>query len=173
MITSSDFGNAYVHGFPRTVRFLVARGAIRDHASEAAQAAWARAWEYLPQLRDDRLLLTWINSIAINVYRRSRQKESHFAPLLDVFAPGTPDSNLASIDLGRALRVCRAKERALLMQYMQGFTAEDLARDWGVSYTAIRLRLMRARRAVQRNLKMGPGRVASNGTLATGRTKFT
>jgi DNA-directed RNA polymerase specialized sigma24 family protein len=171
MITASDFGEAYMHGFPRTVRFLVAKGAISDHASEAAQAAWARGWECLRQLRDDRLLLTWVNSIAINVYRRSQQKDKHLAPLVDVSVPGTPAFSLATIDLGRALQVCRPNERALLLQYLQGFTAEDMARDRGVSYAAIRLRLMRARRAVQRNLQKGPGRLGSDGILAAERRK--
>jgi DNA-directed RNA polymerase specialized sigma24 family protein len=166
MITASDFGKAYVHGFPRTVRFLVAKGAISDHASEAAQAAWTRGWECLRQLRDDRLLLTWVNSIAINVYRRNIHKDRHLAPLVDISVAGNPAFSLAAIDLARAIAVCRPNERALLMQYMQGFTAEDMARDRGVSYAAIRLRLMRARRAVQRNLHEGPGELASKGALA-------
>jgi len=151
MITTEDFAQAYVRGFSRTVRFLLARGAARDHASESAQAAWARGWEYLSQLRDERLLLTWINSIAINVYRRSRQKESAFAPLTDIAGPST--QSLAVIDAERALQTCRPSDRVLLEQYMQGFTAEDIARDHGVSHTAVRLRLMRARRSVRRNLR--------------------
>ena len=151
MMTADKFGQAYMRGFSRTVRFLVSRGAERDQASEAAQAGWARGWEYLHQLRDESLLLTWINSIAINVYRKSRQKELRLAPLTDIPAPSA--SSLAAIDAARVLQFCRPNERVLLEQYMQGFTAQDIARDLGVSHTAIRLRLLRARRAVRRNLQ--------------------
>jgi DNA-directed RNA polymerase specialized sigma24 family protein len=151
MLTADEFGQAYESGFSRTVRFLIARGAQRDTAMEAAQAGWARGWEYLAQLRDERLLLTWINSIAINVYRRRRQKELPLAPLTEIPAPASV--NLAKIDARRALQLCRPGERVLLEQYMQGFTAEDIASTEGVSHTAIRLRLLRARRAVRRNLQ--------------------
>lgn len=39
-------------------------------ACESAQAAWVRGWGRLGQLRDETLVLTWVNTIALNVYRR-------------------------------------------------------------------------------------------------------
>src|ERR1700680_3274425 len=68
-MTRNEYGEAYEAGFDRTVRFLLSRGAQRDDAVEAAQAAWARGWERVTQLRDESLVMTWVNAIAFNFLR--------------------------------------------------------------------------------------------------------
>jgi DNA-directed RNA polymerase specialized sigma24 family protein len=145
-MTRSAYGKAYQAGFERTVRFLISRGAARDGAQEAAQAAWVRGWERLNQLRDDGVLLTWVNTIALNMYRRVRQTEERFhQPLPDLYSRLRID--VAAIDVARILRFCKPRERHLLELQMQGVTAKEIARHNGVTETAIRIRLMRARRA--------------------------
>jgi DNA-directed RNA polymerase specialized sigma24 family protein len=57
--------------------------------------------------------------------------------------------DMAAIDVARILRFCRPRERQLLELQMQGATTEEIARDSGVTETAIRIRLMRARRAAR------------------------
>lgn len=85
-MTRSAFGQAYQAGFERTIRFLISRGAGRDGAQEAAQAAWVRGWERLHQLRNDDMLLTWVNTIALNIYRRVLQTEERFhQPLPELY----------------------------------------------------------------------------------------
>jgi DNA-directed RNA polymerase specialized sigma24 family protein len=74
-LTRERYGEAYQKGFDLTVRFLLSRGAWRDNASEVAQAAWARGWEHLIQLRNERLVLTWVNTIALNLYRSVLRKD--------------------------------------------------------------------------------------------------
>jgi DNA-directed RNA polymerase specialized sigma24 family protein len=147
-MTSSGFGQAYQAGFERTIRFLISRGAPRDGAQEAAQAAWARGWERLHQLRNDDQLLTWVNTIALNMYRRILQTEERFnQPMPELYSRMRID--MAAIDVARILQFCRPRERQLLELQMQGATTEEIARDNGVTETAIRIRLMRARRAAR------------------------
>ena len=74
-MTKEGYGQAYQRGFELTVRFLLSRGVQRDNAREVAQAAWVRAWERLSQLRDDNLVVTWVNTIALNVYRGLIRKD--------------------------------------------------------------------------------------------------
>lgn len=152
MVTIEEFEKAYQTGFPRTVRFLVSRGAPADCAREAAQAGWASGWEHLYQLREKCMLFTWINSIALNCYRRSLRKQRLLEPLADVPGPASAD-NVSAIDAERALNCCKSHERTLLEQTMSGYTAEDIARGQGVTSTAIRIRLLRLRRAVRRSLE--------------------
>jgi DNA-directed RNA polymerase specialized sigma24 family protein len=147
-MTRSAYGQAYQAGFERTVRFLISRGAATDGAQEAAQAAWVRGWERLNQLRDDDVLLTWVNTIALNIYRRVRHTEDRFnQPLPTLYSRLRID--LAAIDVARILRFCRPRERRLLELQMQGVTAKEIARRNGVTETAIRIRLMRARRTAR------------------------
>src|SRR5258708_22043158 len=71
VMTTEGFGQAYSRGFDVTIRFLTSRGLRRDHACEVAQAAWVKGWERLGQLRDERFVFTWVNTIALNVYRKA------------------------------------------------------------------------------------------------------
>jgi DNA-directed RNA polymerase specialized sigma24 family protein len=146
-MTSSTYGQAYQAGFQRTIRFLISKGVKGDDAQEVAQAAWARGWECLVQLRDDDLVLTWVNTIALNIYRRALQSERFLQPLPELCSRLTIDT--AAIDVACVLKSCQPRERRLLEMQMRGVTAKEIAEDNGVTETAIRIRLMRARRAVR------------------------
>jgi hypothetical protein len=45
------------------------------------QTAWMQAWLKLDQLRDDSVIVGWINMIAINLHRRVGQREARYQPL--------------------------------------------------------------------------------------------
>jgi RNA polymerase sigma factor (sigma-70 family) len=147
-VSREGYGEAYQRGFDVTVRFLLSRGVQRDSAREVAQAAWARAWERLSQLRDDNLVVTWVNTIALNEYRNLVRKEFLNRPLADLHdqRDRAVAIDIAAIDIERVLRICRPSDRHLLEQSMCGVTTEEIAHQQGVSKTAIRIRLLRARR---------------------------
>ena len=146
-MTRDQYGQAYQRGYNLTVRLLLSRGAQRDRAREVAQAAWARGWERLTQLRNDHLVTTWVNTIALNVYRSVLRSEPCYQELPELSTKANVD--LAAIDVARILQICRPCDRVLLEQQMRGVTAEEIARDQGVTETAIRIRLLRARRAAR------------------------
>jgi DNA-directed RNA polymerase specialized sigma24 family protein len=150
VITRDAFGKAYQQGFDLTVRFLLSRGVTRDYAREAAQAAWAKGWARREQLRDEDLVVRWINAIALNVYRSMLRRESGFQPLPELHTRAA--MNLAAIDVARILKICRGRDRVLLEQQMGEATAEEIARKQGVTETAIRIRWLRARRAARSRL---------------------
>jgi DNA-directed RNA polymerase specialized sigma24 family protein len=144
-MTRDGYGQAYQRGFDLTVRFLLSRGVHRDSANEVAQAAWVKGWERLAQLRNEGLVLTWVNTIALNVYRSLIRREPMNQMLLDQ-PDKTMSIDLAAIDINRVLTFCRPSNRRLLEQCMRGVTTAEIAREQGVSETAIRIRLLRARR---------------------------
>jgi DNA-directed RNA polymerase specialized sigma24 family protein len=150
-MTREEYGQAYMVGFERTVRFLVSRGAQRDGAREAAQAAWARGWERVNQLRDDKLVTTWVNAIALNCYRSLLRTEVLAQPLAE--QSGYTRSDGIKLDVDRVLRFCDAAERELLEQQIVGITTQEIARLHGVTETAIRIRLLRARRAAKARME--------------------
>jgi DNA-directed RNA polymerase specialized sigma24 family protein len=151
-MTRDGYGQAYQRGFELTVRFLLARGIHRENAKEVAQAAWVRGWERLGQLRNESLVITWVNTIALNVYRSLIRREPVERDLGEV-AGKTAGIDLAAIDVARILRFCRPCDRILLEQSMRGLTTAELAEQQGVSETAIRIRLLRARRDARARLE--------------------
>jgi DNA-directed RNA polymerase specialized sigma24 family protein len=150
-MTRDGYGLAYQRGFDLTVRFLLSRGAHREYAMEVAQGAWVRGWERLHQLRDETMVVTWVNTIALNAYRRVMRREAPSQELPEVVSPQGID--LAAIDVQRILNYCRPSERMLFEQQMVGATTEEIARRQGVTETAIRIRLLRARRATRTRLE--------------------
>lgn len=150
-MTTEEYGQAYQRGFDLTVRLLLSRGVPGDQAREVAQAAWVRGWERLDQLRNQSLVVTWVNTIALNVYRNVLRREPCYQSLPEISGQG--GINLAAIDIARILETCRPDERVLLEQQMYGASTEEMARNQGVSETAIRIRLLRARRAARAKLE--------------------
>jgi RNA polymerase sigma factor (sigma-70 family) len=150
-MTNEEYGRAYQKGFNLTVRFLVSRGLSYDSALDTAQAAWAKGWERREQLRDPSLVLTWTNSIALNIHRTYLRREPQTQTLPDLQAP--PRMNVAAIDVKRILSSCKPNDRAVLEgHYIEGFKVQEIAQQYGWSETAVRIRLLRARRSVERKL---------------------
>jgi DNA-directed RNA polymerase specialized sigma24 family protein len=164
-MTRSEYGRAYQAGFKVTVSFLASRGAPQDAAEETAQAAWTRGWERINQLRDDHLVRTWVNTIALNMYRRSAQLESRMQPLSD--QAGGADIDLAAIDLARLLSSCGSSDRALLIHQLHGLTTSEMALAVGATEIAVRIRLLRARRSAR--FGTVPGRCRRNAVFLRGR----
>ncbi len=152
VITSTDYGGAYQSGFQLTVRFLISRGVPPDSAEETAQAAWAKGWEHVASLRTRAHLRTWVNTIALNLYRRVVRKQRRTEPFDPItFANWCTGGglNVAAIDLSTVLAMCDGPDRLLLIYQMRGLTTSEMATQVGASEGAVRVRLMRARQAAK------------------------
>jgi len=148
-MTCEEYGNAYKKGYNLTVRFLVSRGLSYDGAQETAQAAWAKGWERLSQLRDSKMVLTWMNSIALNIHRSCIRREPFLQTLPELSTPAKV--NLAAIDVRRILQTCKKNDRLVLQRhYLEGYKVREIASAHGWTETAVRIRLLRARRAVNK-----------------------
>jgi DNA-directed RNA polymerase specialized sigma24 family protein len=143
-MTRDAFGMAYQNGFELTVRFLLSRGIRPQWALESAQSAWVKGWEMVGQLRDEKMVLSWVNSIALNDYRKWLRQQSKLQILSDL--PGGTQPDISALDLKRILAFVSLDDRCLLEFRMQGASVSEIAAHYQVSGTAIRLRLLRARR---------------------------
>ena len=149
-MTQEAFGQAYYAGFRKTVGLLRSRGASSDGAEDVAQAAWLRGWQKREQLRDDRLVVTWVNTIALNFHRRKIKSEARFEALSDFC--GQNGIDLAPLQATQILKFCRPLDRKLFEQQLAGVTTKEIAQQQGVSEMSIRIRFTRARRAVRSKL---------------------
>ena len=149
-MTPEEYGLAYEKNFNFTVRFLQSKGILYDEAQEMAQAAWARGWERIAQLRDPDKISTWMNSIAFNLclmdFRRSHPTVSlDTIRLADSRHDGAP--NIEKIDVRLILRRCPEGERSILtMYYLKDHPVWKISKITGWSKTAVKIRLFRARK---------------------------
>lgn len=144
-----DFGEAFLKCYGATRRFLLANGAPVDEAEEIAQAAWARGWEYREQLRDPSMVGFWVNSIARNLFR------ARFRGAMPVSMEGLQPSysmDMDAFELRRLLDRCPRRDRHLLQRNLEGYSAEEIAREAGITSTGIRVRLLRVRNALREQL---------------------
>src|SRR5579859_5464644 len=154
-MTTDEYGNAYQKGFHLTVRFLVSRGVSYDTALDTAQSAWAKGWERREQLRDPSLVLTWTNSIALNLHRSHLRREPLTQVLPDVAS--STRLNVAAIDAKRILNSCRPNDRVVLQShYIDGYKVQEIAERHGWTETAVRIRLLRARRSAEKKFAKPP-----------------
>jgi DNA-directed RNA polymerase specialized sigma24 family protein len=150
-MTQEGYGQAYRQGFVRTVRLLRFRGASMNDAEDVAQAAWLQGWKKLDQLRDPGTIVNWVNAIAINYHRRGMLREARYQPLSDLC--GRAEIDLAPLDTAKILNFCRPGDRILFEHQLGGLTTQEIAEKQRVSTTAIRIRLLRARRNVRARLE--------------------
>jgi RNA polymerase sigma-70 factor, ECF subfamily len=150
-MTREQYANAYDSGYAATKRFLVSRGINVETAEEAAQAAWARGWEHRDKLRNPDKVLSWVNTIALNLFRNwFRRRET---AELSVEIPIPPHASPQRIDIGRALEKCLPAEREMLEKhYLAGYTSAELGRQRGCSAVAVRVRLLRVRRRIRETI---------------------
>lgn len=164
-MNTTEYGKAFEEGFPKTVRFLMSRGADPESAEETAQAAWTRGWSRRRQLRDPSCVGTWVNSIAMNLFRNSHRTSKRNQVLTDL--PASPGSTLAGLDAAKVLNSCRQKDRSLLqLHYLYGYTTGEIGDRVGLSSTAVRVRLLRARRGLQKRLRISSS-ASANGSYTS------
>jgi DNA-directed RNA polymerase specialized sigma24 family protein len=56
------------------------------------------------------------------------------------------------IEVRRILDLCPKRDRALLEKSLEGYSAEEIARDQGISSTGIRVRMLRIRQGIRSQL---------------------
>jgi RNA polymerase sigma factor (sigma-70 family) len=151
-MTREEYSAAYGHGFNLTVRLLLSRGLSPEDAYENAQAAWAKGWERRGQLRKPEMVVTWVNTIALNGYRSSMRGQPRFEELTE--HPHPDEQNLAAIDARTLLECCRKNDRIVLEKhYIEGLKVQEIAQQYGWTETAVRIRLLRARRNLRKKLE--------------------
>ena len=166
-MTREQYSLAFDNGYKLTVRFLVSRGLSGDSAEEAAQAAWAKGWEHRKHLRNPKRVVSWVNTIALNLFRNWFRKRESPEELPEIAT--APKMDVRAIDLHRSLEHCAPRDRQLLEgQYLEGYTSEELARRTGSTPVAVRVRLMRVRRKLVVLLQPdGTSRVHSRSSKST------
>jgi DNA-directed RNA polymerase specialized sigma24 family protein len=89
----------------------------------------------------------------MNLFRNSHRTAKRTQGLTELPAPAT--LALDGLDVGKVLDRCRQKDRSLLqLHYLYGYTTGEIGNHLGLTSTAVRVRLLRARRTLQKKLNI-------------------
>jgi RNA polymerase sigma-70 factor (ECF subfamily) len=148
--------------------YTLARRLVGDPhmASDVAQETMIRAWKALPRFRGDARLSTWLYRITVNTAwtHRDRVKRLRTVPIddhLDVAAPiGADHPEVAgeTLELRQRLRVAldrlpESQRKVVVMKDVYGWSHNEIADTMGISVTAAKVRLHRARARLARDLE--------------------
>ncbi len=136
--------------------------ADREMAADVTQEAFVRAWRGLPRFRGESRFSTWIHRIAINVsldHRKRKNRERTTSidhPSVPEPTDGglTPERAAESValrdDLEAALRALPDDARTVVvLKDVHGWSHGEIAEHLGITVTAAKVRLHRARKQLR------------------------
>jgi RNA polymerase sigma-70 factor (ECF subfamily) len=151
MTPSARFEKLCARYRPDVFRFalwLARDGAI---AEDVVQETFLRAWRAIDSLTDPESARSWLLAIARREHTRLYERRRHTTvPLDDLIA--NDDPALASVpsedhsDIGAALSSLDTDYRKpLVLQALMGYSTKEIARQMGITQSAVLSRLCRAR----------------------------
>jgi len=143
----------YQQSAARLWRSVQAFSSSRDIADEAVAEAFAQALRRGDKLRDPE---AWVWRTAFALARGNLQRRGNADVSLDA-APlaGTVDPEFA--DLRPLMALSESDREVLVLRYLGGYEAQEIARICGISAGAVRVRLHRARARARRLMEEGDG----------------
>jgi RNA polymerase sigma-70 factor (ECF subfamily) len=148
--------------------YTLARRLVGDPhlASDVAQEALIRAWRALPKFRGDARLSTWLYRITVNTAwthkkRSSRHQGSSIDDHHELAAPmdaGHPEVAGEILELrgrlrGALDRLPDAQREVVVLKDIYGWSHAEIAESMGISVTAAKVRLHRARARLASDLE--------------------
>lgn len=148
--------------------YTLARRLVGDPhlAADVAQEALIRAWRALPGFRGDSRLSTWLHRITVNTAwthkeRAGRHQSSSIDDHVEVSAPmGADHPEMAGeiLELRGRLRMALdglpdSQREVVVLKDIYGWSHAEIAETMGISVTAAKVRLHRARARLARALE--------------------
>ncbi len=150
-----EYAAAYRKGWRYTQKFLISKGVPYDDALDITQEAWMKGWEHIAQLRNPKTISTWVNTIALNIHRTilRKQNNSHVEIFYD--QPGPCPNYNDCIDAKLVFGMRKKADATILKEhYIMGKSSREIAEEYGVTISAVLIRLMKARRRAKRRLTL-------------------
>ena len=134
-----------------------------NDAAEATQDAYLKAWRGLAGFRGDAMFETWLYRVASNSalskHRSRRRRQSHESGMQDDVLTELPASGSVEATAGARIEV-QALEAALarlpeqhrtvvVLRDVYGLSIEEIASQLGISETAAKVRVHRARKRLK------------------------
>ncbi|WP_328690241.1 SigE family RNA polymerase sigma factor [Streptomyces phaeochromogenes] len=157
--TREDFERFYAESVKRLVTVVYAVTGDLGEAEDAVQEAYARAWPRWEQLVAEGDPTPWVRTVALRLavssWRRTRNRvRAHFRHGPPPDLPGLAPDHVALVAALRRLNP--EQRRVVVLHHLLDLPVEEVARQTGSTSTAVRSRLMRARRVLSAHLTDSP-----------------
>ena len=132
-----------------------------DDAEEVAIAAFGRAYEKLEQFEGRSSFVSWLGRIATNLcFRRREKKEFEAVPLEESHEPpeeDSPERQAMQNEMRRIIRAAVASlpepdQTVLRLRDIDEFSTDETAARTGLTESAVKSRLHRARKSLRSKL---------------------
>lgn len=133
-----------------------------DDAQDAAQEVFVRLFMQRAAFRGESKYATWVHAVAVRTclaMRRSRGRRQRYesAARAEMRSGQQPPAAGLQLDLTSMLETLDEEDRAMvILKYAEDYSFEELASIFGLSVSACKMRVSRARDKVQRKFG-GPG----------------
>jgi RNA polymerase sigma-70 factor (ECF subfamily) len=124
-------------------------------ATDLCQETFFRAWRHFSRIKDQPYVRSWLYRVATNLAITHKQKQARYPQSpLDDLAPGASDPGRRIADqdsITRALQTLPPKQRCVLLLFeVYGHSGSDIAVALGMSMSAVKMALYRARERFRR-----------------------
>jgi RNA polymerase sigma-70 factor (ECF subfamily) len=166
---ADDFDEFYAGTVRRVTTYLHAVTGSRAEAEDAAQEAFARAWQRWDKVSGYGNPEAWVRTvgyrIAVNAWRKAATRAAaHRRHGVPDDQPGLSADYLAIV---AALRQIPAAQRqAIVLYYLAGLSVTEISREAGVPAGTVKARLARGRLALAGYLGDNPSGPGRNGQEA-------
>lgn len=132
-------------------------------AAEATQDAYLKAWRGLQSFRGDAMFETWLYRVASNAalskHRGRRRRQQHEAGMHDELLTELPAAGSVEATAGARIevqaleaalsRLAEQHRTAVVLRDVYGMSIEEIAKQLGISETAAKVRVHRARKKLK------------------------
>jgi len=126
-------------------------------AEDLVQETFARAWSGWDSLRDPRAAKTWLYTILRNEHARLHERkrlDTTAEQDLDALEDERLDSVSEGLEMRQSLHALPVQYREpLLLQVLDGFSCEEIAKMMNLTVGAVMTRLSRARMALRKDAR--------------------
>ncbi len=143
----------------RLERYIVQLVGNREDATDVLQDTVLAAWQHFDTLRDNSSFGAYVYTIASNMVKRRHRKAKLFARWNDEYdetleaATPSPERSVDIALIKSALaELPLAAREAILLHDLQGLSIEEVRKIQGGTISAVKVRLMRARRQLAKKL---------------------
>lgn len=157
-LTDNGFVSFFRERYGRTVVLLIAMGASRADAEDAAQEAMAMAWNQWESIRDP---AAWLRTVAVRAYlKQARARDSQAVPLDQsaVDPAAEPDLGVFTGEQQHVLGLLRRLpdgQRTIAALFYDGLTCDEIAELAGKPPATVRSQLRHARNSLKEMVTSG------------------
>jgi RNA polymerase sigma factor (sigma-70 family) len=146
-VTGSDFDSFFRERFSRTVVLLIAMGASKADAEDAAQESMVLAWRQWETIHEP---VAWVRTVAVRAYWKLARTRQQFVPLDESSSEAAESSDLGIFaeeeqQVLRLLRALPPQQRTVIALFYDGMGCEEIAALAGNSPATVRSHLRHAR----------------------------